>query len=344
MLRVLNKCLVGLVRKQQLEVWCPRRLLANRNMSSQCTAGIIIIGDEITKGKVADTNSHFVAQKLYSLGVDVCKISVIPDRIDDIAEEVALFSKKFTHVVTAGGIGPTHDDITYQAIAKGLKEKLILLPELVELIISHFKISVPDYDPLNPPVFPFDVDTSSFNPALKMALVPASSRLHSAMGASVFPMVQVNNVYIMPGIPQYLKRCCRHLETLARNPDRNFVSSEIYVQTDEIRLAPILNVAVKEYGAHVSFGSYPVIGHSYYRTKLTMESTDPARLEAAHQHLSAELPADSIVPYDPKAIERAPEAIQNIINGQGGHVELQVPVSNSYQVTISLLFLFFVSL
>lgn len=311
-------------------------------MASQCTAGIIIIGDEITKGKVADTNSHYVAQKLYSLGVDVCKISVIPDRIDDIAEEVALFSQKFTHVVTAGGIGPTHDDITYQAIAKGLKENLILLPELVELIKSYFKRTVPDYDPLNPPTFPHDVDTSSFDPALKMALVPASSCLHSAMGKSVFPMVQVKNVYIMPGIPQYLKRCCRHLETLARNPDRTFQSNEIYVEMDEVRLAPILNAAVKEHGAHVSFGSYPVIGHSYYRTKLTMESTDAGRLEASYQHLSSELPADSIVSYDPKAIERAPEAIQNIINGQGGHTELQVPVSNSYQVTISPSFFFII--
>ncbi len=318
-----------------------RRHFSCRTMASQCTAGIIIIGDEITKGKVADTNSNFIAQKLYSLGVDVRKISVIPDDMDDIAEEVALFSKKFTHVVTAGGIGPTHDDITYQAIAKGLQEKLILLPELVELIKSHFKIAVPDYDPLHPPTFPPDVDTSSFNPALKMALVPATSRLHHANGISVFPMVQVNNVYIMPGIPQYMKRCCRHLETLARNADLTFLSSEIYVQTDEVRLAPILNAAVKKHGVDVSFGSYPVIGHSYYRTKLTMESTDPARLDAARQHLSAELPADSIVPYDPKAIERAPQVIGDIISGQGSHLaELHVPVSTAYQVTRPLLFLF----
>lgn len=314
----------------------------SRSMSSKCTAGIIIIGDEITKGKVADTNSHYVAQKLYALGVDVCKISVIPDQVDVIAEEVALFSKKFTHVVTAGGIGPTHDDITYQAIAHGLQQRLILLPELVELIQSHFKIPAPlDYDPLNPPTFPCDVETSSFNPALKMALVPASSRLHHSKGLSVFPMIQVDNVYVMPGIPQYLKRCCRHLETLARNPDCVFLSREIYLQADEVGLAPILNAAVKEFASHVSFGSYPVIGHSYYRTKLTMESTDPARLDAAHQHLSAELPADCIVPYDPQAIERAPEVIQDIIDGQGAHHrELHAPISNAYQVTTKSFFLF----
>ena len=151
-----------------------------RTMAStdECTAGIIIIGDEIVKGKVQDTNSHYLAQKLYSLGVDVRKISVIPDRVEDIADEVALFSSKFTHVITAGGVGPTHDDITYQAIARGLGEKLILLPELVKLIKSHFKIQVRGYDPLNLPTFDCDMDTSTFNPALKMALVPISSQLH----------------------------------------------------------------------------------------------------------------------------------------------------------------------
>ena len=105
------------------------RYVCRSMSSSQCTAGIIIIGDEITKGKVADINSHYIAQKLYALGVDVHKISIIPDQMDVIAEEVALFSKKFTHVVTAGGIGPTHDDITYQAIAHGLQQRLILLPK-----------------------------------------------------------------------------------------------------------------------------------------------------------------------------------------------------------------------
>lgn len=333
MLRLFSERRVDILGKSSWGLQYFRLCYLNRSMSSKCTAGIIIIGDEITKGKVVDTNSHFVAQKLYSLGVDVRKISVIPDDIEAIAEEVAVFSKKFTHVITAGGIGPTHDDITYQGIAHGLQERLILLPDLVALIKSHFKIPVPDYDPLNPPTFPWDVETSSFNPALKMALVPASSRLHHSNGVSVFPMVQVNNVYIMPGIPQYLKRCCRHLETLARNPASTFLSNEIYVQTDEVRLAPILNAAVKQFGSHVSFGSYPVIGHNYYRTKLTMESTDQFRLDAAHQYLSSELPVDSIVSYNPGAIERATEAIQDIINGKGAHHdELQIPVSNAYQV------------
>ena len=268
------------------------RVLGRSMASTGSTAGIIIIGDEIIKGKVsvekafvnvnlfvplldeiresssssftppcskvADTNSTFLARKLYSLGVDVRRISIIPDVEADIAEEVAKFSSQFTHVVTAGGIGPTHDDVTYQAVARGLGEQLILHPELVSLIRAHFKIDVGDFDPSTPPVYPTNVDTSSFNPALKMALVPACSRLHSTQGA--FPMIQARNIFILPGVPKYLEMSAKHLETLCRNPDRTYHSRAIYLTADEVRLAPCLNDAVRQHGADVVFGSYPVLG------------------------------------------------------------------------------------
>ncbi len=208
---------------------------------------------------MADTNSYFLARKFYSLGVDVRRISIIPDNMDEIAREVAQFSSQFTHVVTSGGIGPTHDDITYQAIAKSFDERLVLLPQLVELIKSHFKIQVSkDYDPSHPPTFPWNVETSSFDPALKMALVPSSGRLHFTKGA--FPTIQVRNVFIFPGVPKYMEKCARHLDVLCRNSNLNYYSKVIYLEADEVQLAPTLNDAVKEHGAHVSFGSYPVLG------------------------------------------------------------------------------------
>ena len=178
-----------------------KSLVCSRLMgTSQRTAGIIIVGDEILNGSVVDTNSNFLTRKMRSLGVDVRKISVLSDSIEDIAEEIAHFSKKYNYVITSGGIGPTHDDITYQGVAKGLNEPLTLLPGLVELIKNHFKVTVDDFDESNPPTFPFDVDTSSFNPALKMALVPACSQLHFSPAISRFPMVQAKNVFIFPGI------------------------------------------------------------------------------------------------------------------------------------------------
>ena len=84
------------------------------NASFPPTAGIIIIGDEILKGQTSDTNTLFLTKRLRELGVKVKKVSVISDEVDVISEEVKAFSKSYRYVFTSGGIGPTHDDVTYE--------------------------------------------------------------------------------------------------------------------------------------------------------------------------------------------------------------------------------------
>ena len=83
------------------------------------TAGIIIIGDEILKGQTQDTNTHFLAKNLKTCGFKLERVVVISDDIDIIAEEVKQFSDNFDYVLTSGGVGPTHDDVTYEGVAKG---------------------------------------------------------------------------------------------------------------------------------------------------------------------------------------------------------------------------------
>lgn len=100
---------------------------------------ILVIGDEILKGTTRDSNSNFMCQRLYNRGVVVKKISVVSDEINSIANEVKKFSQQFDVVFTTGGIGPTHDDRTFAAIAKAFDDKLVLNVELLEVVNCFLK-------------------------------------------------------------------------------------------------------------------------------------------------------------------------------------------------------------
>src|SRR5882757_9092641 len=101
------------------------------------TAGIIVIGNEILSGKTTDENSPYLARELRDLGVDVRKISVIPDELDLISGEVKQFSNSYDYVFTTGGVGPTHDDLTMDGIAAAFGRQLRRHPDL-EAALRHF--------------------------------------------------------------------------------------------------------------------------------------------------------------------------------------------------------------
>lgn len=107
-----------------------------------------------------DTNSAFLTRALRKLGVSVQRITVVPDVQEVIAKEVALLSPQYTHLLTSGGIGPTHDDVTFESIAAAFQEELHLHPELVELVKKFFGT----------------VDKESG--AMKLAMVPRSAKLN----------------------------------------------------------------------------------------------------------------------------------------------------------------------
>src|SRR5262252_7248276 len=98
------------------------------------TAAIVVIGNEILSGKVVDTNSPYLCRELRDLGVDVQRIVVIPDEIDVIAEEVRAASRSHDWVFTSGGVGPTHDDLTMDGVAKAFGVPIEIHPTVVERI------------------------------------------------------------------------------------------------------------------------------------------------------------------------------------------------------------------
>ena len=113
--------------------------MPSSKMDSTPTAAIVIIGDEILKGQIQDTNTLHLTKELHTCGIKVKKVVVLPDVIDEIAQEVLVLTQKFTYVFTSGGVGPTHDDVTFEAIAKAFNEDLIISPEIRKVLEQHFK-------------------------------------------------------------------------------------------------------------------------------------------------------------------------------------------------------------
>lgn len=261
-----------------------------QNGHDAVTAGIIIIGDEILKGLTQDTNSFFMCRKLRSLGVKVARISVVPDDVDTIATEISSFAAKFTYVLTSGGIGPTHDDVTFEAVAKAFGEQVCPHPELVALVHRFFG------------------KTDVRCPEMKLAHVPESSLLNygtdKRTGESMkYPLVSVRNVYVFPGIPVLMERALEGLGHLFHNEQTRFHSREIYVSADETLLAPMLNQANACFGRHTHLGSYPDWVNNYYRVRLTLDSESEQHLEEAYSFLMQNLHPALVVPLvtDPVA-------------------------------------------
>nr|CAD7392053.1 unnamed protein product [Timema cristinae] len=194
------------------------------------TAGIIIIGDDIIKGQVQDTNSNFICKHLHKYGIKVCKIVVIHDDCSDIAEAVKQFSSTYSIVFTSGGTGPTHNGVTYTGVAKAFEEPLVFneyLEKLLRNIGSRHDINL--------------------KPALTMANIPQSSQIiylqrnksSLTSNLSEIPIIHVSNVYILPGNPSLFEYAVSSLKpsTLGLNSyDIFFYTHELYLNEDEVVL------------------------------------------------------------------------------------------------------------
>src|SRR5438046_2315085 len=150
------------------------------------TAGIILIGNEILSGKTVDANAAYLCRELRELGVEVRRVVVIPDEVSLIAEEVAAFSKAFDLVFTSGGVGPTHDDVTIEGVARAMGVPVVRHPELVALLERYYRDKVTDA-------------------ALRMAEIPEGAELITGNGLR-FPNVAMRNVYVLPGVPEIFRR------------------------------------------------------------------------------------------------------------------------------------------
>jgi molybdenum cofactor synthesis domain-containing protein len=236
------------------------------------TAGIILIGNEILSGKVVDANAAYLCRQFRDLGVDVRKVSVIPDEVDLIAREVEEFARAYTWVFTSGGVGPTHDDVTIEGIARAVRVEVIRHPLLLERLGELFQ------GPLN-------------EARLKMTEVPAGAEL-LAMDALLVPVLAIRNIFVFPGVPEIFRRKFEAIKERFR--ELPFLLKSVYVRIGEGSLAEHLNAMLRAY-PELLCGSYPEFSNPEYKVRVTLESKESTYLEGALQDLLRRLPPEAVV-------------------------------------------------
>lgn len=238
------------------------------------TAGIVIIGDEILSGKFADENAVFLIGELRALGVELRRVTIIPDELDDIAATVTDFAARFDHVFTSGGVGPTHDDLTMEGIARGFGTEVVRQPELEQRVRAYWGEKLAE-------------------PNLRLADVPAGAELVYGRD-QVWPVVAYRNVYILPGVPALFRR--KFVDIRDRFRTEPMTVARVYVDADEGQIARDLDAVVAAYPA-VKIGSYPRFSEQDFRVMITFEGRAGADVAAAQAMLVERLGA-KVVRHD----------------------------------------------
>jgi len=228
------------------------------------TAGCIIIGDEVLGGKTVDTNSAYLARFCFSLGVQLKRIEVIADDEDEIIEAARRMSKNYDFVVTSGGIGPTHDDITYQSIAKAFNLEL----KLHEPTVAKMKkFSRPHK---SQPNFDWNTPSPALTAKLRMAQLPTDPNIpdeeqviHVKEDLWVPISVVNGNIHILPGVPRIFETMLdgmksRILPRLADPEGKGMYRMLFSTPLAESEVADYLTtLAAKVEPKGVKVGSYP---------------------------------------------------------------------------------------
>jgi FAD synthetase len=236
------------------------------------TAALIVIGNEILSGKVADTNSTYLARGLRAAGVTLRRIIVIPDEPDEIAAVLRRYRAAYDVVFTSGGVGPTHDDVTIEGVARGLGRKVVRHPQLEAMLRKYFGGEVDDL-------------------RLRMANVVEGTELIYE-GTLNFPLFLVENLFILPGIPEIFRdKFDALLHRIAADP---FYLRAIYTNQPESSIAAFLDQTLERY-PDLLLGSYPKLNDPEYSVRITLESKDRGYLDQAFDWLLGLLPPASVV-------------------------------------------------
>ena len=226
------------------------------------TAALIVIGDEILSGRTKDVNIGATADFCTDLGIELREVRVVSDETDDIVAAVNALRDRYTYVFTTGGIGPTHDDITADAVAKAFGVALPINPQARAMLEARWK----------------ETGTEVNEARLRMARIPEGADL-IVNSVSAAPGFRIGNVHVMAGVPIIMRAMLEALTPTLRG-GKKVQSVTVKAAVGEGTVGGPLGALQEQY-PDVKMGSYPQMGRDRVMTELVLRSSDPARLEEA---------------------------------------------------------------
>jgi molybdenum cofactor synthesis domain-containing protein len=237
------------------------------------TAAALIIGNEILSGKIADTNTTFLARGLFELGIELRRIVVCPDEIDTISRELSELRANYDLVFTSGGVGPTHDDVTIEGVAASFGRPVVQSEAVVKMIHHYYG------DRANEAHF-------------RMANMPEGAEMIRSSDAP-WPTVVIENVFVLPGVPEIFELKFTDLRKRL-DQGHEFHSEAVFTLSGEGEIAGLLERISKTFPG-VMVGSYVKWKAEDYRTKVTFDGNDAEEVSKAADMLIDELAPELFV-------------------------------------------------
>ena len=228
------------------------------------TAALVVIGEEILSGRTQDANIAYIAAHLGKIGIALREVRVVPDLEREIVSAVNALRPSYTYVFTTGGIGPTHDDITPDSIAKAFGVGVDIDPRAVQAMRTGYN------------------DTDLTPTRLRMARIPQGAELIDNP-ISKAPGFMLENVIVMAGVPRIMQVMLDSVSTRLRT-GRRLLSRSVRVDVPEGDAAPGL-AALQDAHPTVQIGSYPFFERGSLGTYVVLRSVDAEALGRAHADL-----------------------------------------------------------
>lgn len=234
------------------------------------TAAMLVIGDEILSGRTRDANMHHLAGELAKYGITLAEARFVSDESDAIARAVRALSEAHSHVFTSGGIGPTHDDITADAVAQAFAAAIDVREDARALLAAHYATT--------------GIELNAAR--LRMARIPEGATLIDNP-ISAAPGFSLGNVHVMAGVPSIFRAMLAGvLPHLVQGAP--LLSQSLTFERAEGDIAGPLGALAAQF-PDLSFGSYPMHDQHGYRVNVVVRGSDGAQIDAAMTKLAADL-------------------------------------------------------